>query len=166
MVTRSRVSSWTIADDNIYYDHAVPLSRDLRLNKGSRALYLFRMGAPRMRRIEVSPWMTREVVDFRPAGEVPATARLIVLQCSPGHWPRYKGSKLQLAKLSLQEESTTSGSKCVGSNRLKTHPSPGGRQSPRTRRRSPLLRLACRSLVPFASTPRTITPFPSSTRRS
>ena len=59
------------------------------------------MAAPRMPRIEVSPWKPREVVDFRPAGEVPATARLIVLQRSPGDG-QGQGSKLQLAKLSCR----------------------------------------------------------------
>jgi len=41
----------------------------LALNKESRVLYLFWMGAPGCAESRSSPWKTREVVDFRPAGD-------------------------------------------------------------------------------------------------
>jgi hypothetical protein len=119
------------------------------LNKESRMLSLFWMGAPGCAESRSSPWKTREVVDFRPAGEVPATARLIVLQCRP----RYKGSSSSLPKLSCRRNQTTSRSKCVGSNRLTPTPPPGWPPDvPRTKSQAPLLRLACRSLVPCLDT--------------
>lgn len=78
---------------------------------------------------------------------------------------KVQGLKLQLAKLSCRRNQPRLVRKCVGSNRLKTHPSPGGRQSPRTSSPVHFFRLACRSLVPCLHTTHNNS-FPSGTGRS
>src|SRR5271170_1192528 len=121
------------------------------------------MGAPGCAESRLSPWKTREVVDFRPAGEGAGNrtadcAAMQVLDAGLGT----RASSSSLPSLAAGGIKPRPRSKCVGSNRLKTHPLPLGvcRQKSSHQEPSPTSFLPSRVVHSCpALTPRTITPF-------